>query len=464
MNHGAAAGTTFRKASTLWRCFRAWILALRRPRLTAALLISCLGTVQSGSSAAEIYVAGPDNYLELLKRLTPGDHLRLKPGVYAGGLPLRGITGAADTPIIIEGPLNGAVAVFRARPGANTINLADSSHLIVKDLILDGDNLPVDAIVTERHSSLVHHITLERLTIIGHGHDQSIVAIGTRCTTAFWTIRGNTIIGAGTGMYLGGSDGSAPFVAGVIEGNVILNTIGYNVEIKHQRQRPSLPQLPQAPQSTAIRGNFFSKSLNASQGERARPNLLMGHLPLVGAGSEDKYEVTHNVFYDNPAEVLLQGEGNLLISDNVFINLAGSAIAIRPHNDLPRQIEISRNFIAATLVGVSVAGGDPGYKQLVESNSIFAKDPAVGGSQLRNVTGSFAEASDEIGKWFALEGKPKSNDRLNWTDRLERMATKVCAIPSFLAVEKEFAPAGPKDRNCQFLETLFREAKAHTDN
>jgi hypothetical protein len=36
-------------------------------------------------------------------------------------------------------------------------------------------------------------------------------------------IRRNVIDGAGTGIYLGNSDGSAPFVAGIIENNLIFS-------------------------------------------------------------------------------------------------------------------------------------------------------------------------------------------------------------------------------------------------
>ena len=89
---------------------------------------------------------------------------------------------------------------------------------------------------SERQARYAHHITLENLLIRGHGNNQQTVGISTKCPAWNWVIRGNTIIGAGTGMYLGDSDGSAPFVAGVIERNLIVDTIGYNLQIKHQRR------------------------------------------------------------------------------------------------------------------------------------------------------------------------------------------------------------------------------------
>jgi hypothetical protein len=52
------------------------------------------------------------------------------------------------------------------------------------------------------------------------------------------------VIGAGTGMYFGNSDGNHPFWGGLIENNLIMNTIGYNLQIKHQNPRPRLPGMP----------------------------------------------------------------------------------------------------------------------------------------------------------------------------------------------------------------------------
>ena len=454
-----------RKVPALPRRSGARILAWPLLRLMSVLLVCCAGAAQSRTSAAETYVAEPQDYLELLKLLRPGDRLILKAGIYKGGLPLHSITGSPDAPIIIEGAPDGQPAVLRARPGANTVSMANSSHLVVSNLVLDGGGLPVDAIVTERRSAPVHHITLERLTIVGHGHDQSIVGIGTRCPTAFWTIRDNIIIGAGTGMYLGSSDGSAPFVAGLIENNRILDTIGYNIQIKHQNPRPDLVELPQTRQSTLIQGNFFSKSSNASEGQMARPNLLVGHLPVVGAGSQDRYEVVHNVFYFNPVEVLLQGEGNLLISDNIFVNPMGSAIAIRPHHDVPRQVDIKRNFIAAASAGVSVTGGHPGYRQLVESNSVYAKEPLMGGSRRQNVTGPYAELGRDFRQWLARERTARANAQPDWQRTLKEMADTVCAGSDARASNSDWSPSanGGIARSCSFLQDIARLAASQRD-
>ena len=51
-----------------------------------------------------------------------------------------------------------------------------------------------------------HHVTIENLNIVNYGADQQVVGISTKGPAWNWTIRGNRIVGAGTGMYLGNSD------------------------------------------------------------------------------------------------------------------------------------------------------------------------------------------------------------------------------------------------------------------
>ena len=99
-------------------------------------------------------------------------------------------------------------------------------------------------------------------------------------------IRNCVIQGAGTGMYLGNSDGNEPFIAGLIEHNLVIDTIGYNIEIKHQNPRPRVSGIPTGRSKTIIRHNVFSKSANSSTGRRARPNLLVGHFPRSGPGQK----------------------------------------------------------------------------------------------------------------------------------------------------------------------------------
>ena len=351
------------------------------------------------------YRATPLNYLAILQDLRPGDTLELAPGDYDRGLPLHGLVGAPGSPIVIRGPEGRPTARFTARRDAHTVSIMNSAWVEIHHLELDGLGFPVSAVRAEAHSNWAHHITLNGLTITGHGGDQSISGISTFCPVWGWTIRNNMIVGAGTGMYLGNSDGSAPFVGGIIESNIIVDSIGYNLQIKHQRVRPKIAGMPEGPSLTIIRQNVFSKSMNSSIGNMARPNLLVGHWPLSGPGAEDTYAIYGNFFFQNPSESLFQGEGNIAFYSNLLINTNGDAINIQPHNAVPRRISIFRNTVLAANTGIRVSGADPAYTQRVVGNAVFASVPVVGGEQAANKTGPLAAAGEFLAAPFAPLGR-----------------------------------------------------------
>lgn len=342
----------------------------------AALCIAVAPTM-----AADI-VAGPDDYLAQLPRLVAGDHLRLVAGDYRRGLPLHDLAGRADAPIIIEGD-GGARPRFLARRGANTVSLVNVRHVVIRNLELDGQHLPVDGVKAEGHGDFADFVTLADLYIHDHDASQQNVGISTKCPAHGWVIRGNRIERVGTGLYLGDSDGGKPFVAGVIEGNQVRDTVGYNLQIKHQKSRPGDGT---ARFQTIIRHNVFAKA-GATPGPNARPNVLLGHFPPTGAGSEDRYLVYGNLFLHNPSEALLQAEGRVAIYDNVFVNGSGDAIHIQPHNDVPRDMDIFSNTVLASGTGIRVrqAEGAP-YRQRVRYNVVAASVPLSGGDALDNVT------------------------------------------------------------------------------
>jgi hypothetical protein len=356
----------------------------------------------SGAGAESVYEASPDNYRRLIRLLGPGDTLALSAGEYREGLQAHNLSGEPGRPIIISGPQRGPAATFIARPGHNTVSIADSRYLVISNLVLEGDNLPVDGVKAEKQSRWTHDITLENLVIRGHGNNQQTVGISTKCPAWNWVIRGNTITGAGTGIYLGNSDGSAPFVAGLIERNVIVDTIGYSLQIKHQQPRPRIADMPETPSITIIRRNTFSKARGGSAGPDARPNVLLGHLPLSGAGVDDRYAVYGNLFYENPNESLLQAEGNVSLYNNLFINSGGNAIRIQPHNDVPREVNIFWNTVVARDLGVTVSVTDDRFRRLVTGNAVFAESPIQGGEQRSNITGSLSDAAVYLKRPFAL--------------------------------------------------------------
>ncbi|MHB1247392.1 MAG: polysaccharide lyase domain-containing protein [Sulfuriferula sp.] len=375
------------------------------------------GLAVAGTADARTINAGPDNYHALLNTLQPGDQLQLAAGDYRNGLPIHHLSGLPDHPIIITGPLAGR-AVFHARANANTVSIVDSAYIEIRDLLLDGNNLPVDGVRAEGHAHFAHHITLTNLLILGHGNNQQTVGISTKCPAWAWVIRDNVIVGAGTGMYLGNSDGSDAFVGGVIEYNYIADTLGYNLQIKHQIGRTNVPGMPVAAQQTIIRHNVFSKAKNGSSGQLARPNVLVGHWPLAGNGVNDSYLIYANFFYDNPTEALFQGEGNIALYNNIFVNPAGDAVHIQPHHDIPKHIVIAYNTIVASGDGVRLLHrpDTPAADMTFTHNLIFAGRPVAGLTDAGNLVQDYASAKLYLRRPYAtppeLDVAPKHRLRV----------------------------------------------------
>lgn len=369
-----------------------------RSRICAGVL--CL---LSGMASATDYRAGPDDYREQLRRLQPGDRLLLKSGDYRQGLPLHNLSGRSGQPIIIEAlDPSAPLPRFIARPGANTVSLINVRYLVLRYLELDGRNVPVDAIKAEGQSRFADFITLEHLFIHGHAASQQNVGISTKCPALGWVVRNNRIERVGTGMYFGDSDGSAPFVGGVIEANHVSRTLGYNLQIKHQKARPA--DMPESGDrhDTLIRHNFFSKE-NALPGAHSRPNVLVGHFPLTGAGSQDRYLIYANLFWQNPSEALFQGEGNIALYNNVFINGSGSAVHVQPHHDVPRHVDIFQNTVVARDEGIALRnpGAGRSYPQRVVANMIFAARPLSSPEWAGNLTGQHDAAARHLRKPYA---------------------------------------------------------------
>jgi hypothetical protein len=358
----------------------------------AGLTLSCIALSQ-----AEEMRAGPDNYREALARLKPGDALLLDPGYYRHGLEIEGMNGAEGMPIVVAGAKERAV--FLANPGQDTITLRDSSYIVLRNLEIDGRGQMVSGVRSA--GKFAHHIVLENLYIHNLGQNQQVVGISSKCPAWDWQVRQTIIVGAGTGMYFGNSNNSHPFVGGIIENNLILNTIGYNLQIKHQGPRPDLPGMPSAPRATVIRHNVFIKASSDSASLSARPNVLVGHWPLEGPGKDDMYLIYGNLFYENPSESLFQGEGRIALYNNLFYNshkIEFPAIAIQPHNDIPRKARVFFNTILHPWKGIRVLHKE-GYMDMdqeIVGNAVFAKIPIQGGRARDNVTDDFEDAPNYL--------------------------------------------------------------------
>ena len=340
--------------------------------------------------------ADPSTYKAALAALAPGDTLHLAAGKYPL-LVLNALAGTEASPITIAGAPSGGT-VIEGDSGHNTVEIIESSYVVVKGLTVDSKGL--DGIfglsAKDGLSNHVHHITVDGCTFVGQGAGQQTVGISTKTPTWGWVIRGNVIDGAGTGMYLGNSDGSSPFVAGVIEGNLIKNTIGYNAQIKWQDAWPAGAGLPAGPNRTIVRHNVFIKNDQPSP-DGDRPNLLIGGAPTNGPGAQDLFEIYGNLFFHNPREALLQAAGRVSIHDNVFVDASSPAIVLQSH-DLPLAMaRVYNNTIYTAKAGIHF-GSAAAEGSLVVGNLIFAATPTGGPitTSKDNLTDVLASAGDHV--------------------------------------------------------------------
>jgi hypothetical protein len=323
----------------------------------------------NGALPLRTITADPSSYRAQVPKLRPGDRLALAAGTYTQGLPLHNLNGQPGRCIVVEGPADGAPALFLGSDRFNTVSLENASYLVVRRLTLDGRSKAGDGVKAEGPAVYTHHITIEYLTIRNHNATEQTVGISTKSPAWNWVVRHNTIEKTGIGLYFGLSDGSVEFVNGLIEHNAVSTTLAYNLEIKHQWRRRTALGVPAAG-TTILRHNVWSKEAGSATGTWATPNVLVGHWPLSGAGATDVYQIYGNVFYQNPVEALFQGEGNLALHDNLFVNRAGPAIHIQPHHDRPRTVDVFHNRIVASGAGIEIRGGDPAYRQRVWDNVV----------------------------------------------------------------------------------------------
>ena len=191
------------------------------------------------------------------------------------------MNGTEDAWITITGPVSGPPATIVGVSTANTIEIVNSSYVSLENLRIDSRGIPgAFGVSAKGPDNITHHIRLEGNLFVGQGGGQQTDAISTKVPTWGWVIRLNRILEAGTGLYLGSSDGSAPFVAGVIENNLVMNTTGYNMEIKHQNALDRIPGMPLGPTTTIIRNNVFIKDDRPSP-DGDRPTLCSGRRRLL---------------------------------------------------------------------------------------------------------------------------------------------------------------------------------------
>lgn len=352
--------------------------------------------VPTGARGA-VYSATPSNYLSLLAALRSGDTLNLASGTYPL-LPVTNLNGTPTAWITISGPSSGSPATITGASCCNAVEILNSSYVAIENLTIDSQGVAGIFGVSAKDgtNNLTHDILIQNNVFVGQNGSQQTVAISTKTPTWGWIIRGNTITGAGTGLYLGNSDGTVPFFCSTIEDNLVQNPIGYDMEIKWQLPRPSVAGMPTAPCSTYIRNNVFIKNDQPSP-DGDRPNVLVGGFPDSGPGSTDLYEIYGNFFYHDPRESLFQGSGRVSLHDNIFVDSYYAAITLRAQ-DLPLKLGyVYNNTVYTNGQGIyfgTAATVDDG----VTGNLVFAGTP-IGGyitNQSNNTVDAFANATQYV--------------------------------------------------------------------
>ena len=329
--------------------------------------------------AAALIHADASNYRALMTTLKAGDTLSLAPGTYPRLL-IAGLNGTPSAWITITGTDSGPPAVIIGAAGYNTVEIFNSSYLAIENLRIDSLGIPGAFGISARghEENLTHHIRIEGNTLVGQNGGQQTDGISTKTPTWGWIIRYNQILGAGTGLYLGDSDGTQPFVNGVIEHNLIKDTIGYSMEIKDQISIPEIPGMPTEPTSTIIRNNVFIKN-DQPNPDGDRPNLLVGAFPATGAGSLNMYEIYGNVFLHNHREALFQGSGRVSLHDNIFVDgpYTYPAVVLRKQNYPLKIALVYNNTIYTSGKGIYV-GTRAQIDDAVVGNLVFGTTPISG--------------------------------------------------------------------------------------
>jgi hypothetical protein len=383
---------------------------------------------------AEEIQANPSNYRSLLRNLKPGDTVRLVAGKYPR-LPITGLHGTPDAYITITGPETGPPAIIVGGPNSNTVEILNSSYVSIADLRIDSLGIPgaFGISAKEGRRNLTHDIRIEGNVLVGQNGGQQTVGISTKTPTWGWVIRYNQILGAGTGLYLGNSDGTDPFVAGIIEHNLVKDTIGYDMEIKDQIGFLAIDGMPAEPTSTIIRDNVFIKNDQPSP-DGDRPNLLVGAFPNAGPGSESLYEIYGNYFLHNPREALFQGSGRFSLHDNIFVDgPPGYAAVVVASQNFPLRIaHVYSNTVFTSGRGIFF-GSRAIMDDAVVGNLVFASIPISG---------------------------PIAHHAGNVVDSMANAAAYI-ASPSFLAGSMDFYPIGAKCRGAAIDLTPFHAEHAY---
>src|SRR4051812_43546210 len=130
-----------------------------------ALALAPLAATLLAASTAFGVDADPSNYTQVLPTLMPGDTLNLAAGTYTQELNVTNLNGSASAPIVIQGPAGGG-AVFAGNGCCNTVEITNSSFVVIKDITIDSGGIDGVFGVSAKggEANRVHDITIEGCT------------------------------------------------------------------------------------------------------------------------------------------------------------------------------------------------------------------------------------------------------------------------------------------------------------
>ena len=121
----------------------------------------------------QVVPADPANYQALIPKLTAGQTLLLAPGEYPR-LVIANIRGAPGRCITITGPRGSRRATIFGEIGNNTVEIIDSSYVVVSNLVIDSRGVPgADGIKAPTAAQgATHHVVVDGNLIIGASETQ----------------------------------------------------------------------------------------------------------------------------------------------------------------------------------------------------------------------------------------------------------------------------------------------------
>ncbi len=281
----------------------------------------------SSSLLAATYIVRPGGDLRpALAKLTPGDTLLLRGGLYQIESMRIDKQGTPQKYIVIAAAPNEKPVLTAISPQHNLISMRSAAYVIIDGLTIDGTLPNVDAIKFE-HGHASHHVIIQNCEI----KNFKGVAINSKGEDHHITVRRchihHSSMGVGEAFYIGKQDASVTPHHWLIENNLIHNTAGQQgdgIELKYgvhssiirdnvvyQTQYPAIlcygvtGDNSKRERSNVIEGNVVfetKEGIGVYADAVVRNNIVvgcdLGYLSRAHRKAPQNLEVYNNTFYD----------------------------------------------------------------------------------------------------------------------------------------------------------------------